>query len=111
LTGISTDLGTDLARYFFSRLDKIEKDMVLRANISRAAIFIAFSIGGISSALVSPSMEFLSLLIPAVTSVGVACAIVIMNRQMERDLAFGKEALWLTPRPFDDGRVAGNQPN
>jgi len=68
LTGISTDIGTDLARLFFGRLAGPERELVLRANISRCLTFTGFACGSILSVLASQHLEYLALAVPVFTS-------------------------------------------
>lgn len=69
LTGISTDIGTDLARLFFGRLQGEERRLTQMANFSRISTFIFFSLGSIVSVLVSRSLGYLALCVPFMTSV------------------------------------------
>jgi uncharacterized membrane protein YoaK (UPF0700 family) len=68
LTGIGTDIGTDLARLWYGRLDSEELELTKRINFSRFATFISFSFGSIVSVLVSNKFEHTSLIIPFFTS-------------------------------------------
>ena len=68
MTGIATDLGTDLARSWFGKLDSSEARLVKRTNITRISTFISFAAGAILSVSVTEDLEYLSLLIPVVSS-------------------------------------------
>lgn len=68
LTGISTDIGSDLARIFFGKHDAGEKNLIMRANLSRYITFAGFSGGAIFSALIDEHLGYLALLIPFLTS-------------------------------------------
>lgn len=72
LTGIATDIGTDLSRLLFGRLDSAEKRLVKRANISRFVTFVSFAIGAILSVMATQMIEYMALLIPAMTATSVA---------------------------------------
>lgn len=69
LTGISTDIGTDLARQFFGKLPSNELALVKKANLTRIATFTAFSLGSIISVHTSESLQYASLIVPFLTSV------------------------------------------
>lgn len=71
LTGISTDIGTDLARLVFGRLQGDERTFVRRANISRALTLVGFAVGSIASVLATESFQFLALIVPIITSFAV----------------------------------------
>lgn len=72
LTGIATDIGTDLSRWLFGNLDATEKQMVERANLSRLTTFASFAIGAILSVATTQMIEYMALLIPAMTATSVA---------------------------------------
>jgi uncharacterized membrane protein YoaK (UPF0700 family) len=75
LTGISTDIGTDLARLAFGRLQGIENQLTRRTNASRLLTLLSFAGGSIVSALVGPQFEYMSLIVPLVTACGVFVAV------------------------------------
>lgn len=68
LTGISTDIGTDLARIWFGHQDPAERYLMKRANISRITTFAAFSGGAILSTWIDKRIGYCALLIPAGTA-------------------------------------------
>lgn len=68
LTGISTDIGTDLARTWFGKQDVKERELMKRANISRITTFAAFTGGAVLSTWIDEQMGYLALLIPAGTA-------------------------------------------
>lgn len=68
LTGISTDIGTELAMILNGSLAKEEMKQALQRNFMRLIIFFSFSLGAFISALVDGHLEYWSLLIPSVTS-------------------------------------------
>lgn len=75
LTGISTDLGTDLARLFFGKLNRAERNLVVRANISRFSTFVAFSLGSIISVFATNSLHYVALIVPFISALMVAFTI------------------------------------
>lgn len=72
LTGISTDIGTDLALTLNGRLAPEEHQQAIRRNLMRIITFSAFSIGALISALIDAKLLYWSFAIPLATSVGVA---------------------------------------
>ncbi len=85
MTGISTDLGTDLARYYLGSLDQTEARLVRRTNISRIATFVAFMFGSVISALISKGLEYNSLVIPILSSLSAAIAVLKFSSQIKRN--------------------------
>jgi uncharacterized membrane protein YoaK (UPF0700 family) len=75
LTGISTDLGTDTARLLFGKLNRTERNLVVRANLSRAATFVAFSVGSILSVFATEHFHYAALIVPFVSALMVAFSI------------------------------------
>lgn len=69
LTGISTDIGTDLARLVRGRLSPEEKNLTRKVNYSRMLTFIGFTFGSISSVLVARQLGYGALVIPIFTSI------------------------------------------
>ncbi len=84
LTGISTDIGTDLARVWFGKLAPKEFELTRRTNICRVATFLAFTSGSIFSVLLSQRLEFMALVIPCVTSICVFFAVGKIHRMLDR---------------------------
>ncbi len=84
LTGISTDLGTDLARYWYGDLPAQEKKWIKRNNFCRTFILVGFATGSILSAILSRKFEYLSLLAPLATSLGVFLTIKFLSEQQRR---------------------------
>lgn len=68
LTGITTDLGTDLARQWFGRLSPLEHFLTKNTNFVRILTFLAFTFGSIISVLICQRIGFLGLLVPSLTS-------------------------------------------
>lgn len=75
LTGISTDIGTDLARLWFGKLSTEEATFTRRVNASRIATFISFAAGSVVSVLVSQQLAYGALCVPFLTSLGVFIAV------------------------------------
>lgn len=71
LTGISTDLGTDLARLMFGNLSFHEYRLTRATNIVRVATFLAFAVGSIMSVIISQHLGYGALFAPCVTSMAV----------------------------------------
>lgn len=82
LTGISTDIGTDLARAFLGNLPAHEYKLTWRTNISRMVTFLGFSIGSVFSVYYCSNHGFLSLLIPAATSTIALVVVVLWQRSI-----------------------------
>lgn len=92
LTGISTDIGTDFARYFFGKLSKVERQLVKRANLSRMMTFIAFAVGAITSVLATNDYEFMALTIPLLTSLVAYASMRIVSRKMDQSYGSARDA-------------------
>ncbi len=82
LTGISTDIGTDLARFYFGKLSRTERNLVLRANVSRIATFVFFALGSIISVLATQQMQYSALLFPMLSSFIVFIVVVKVSSEM-----------------------------
>lgn len=83
LTGISTDLGTDLARRFFGNLSNSEKRYVNRINFCRVSTVLSFAVGAVASALFSSSLGYAALMVPALLSIGIYFAVSRISRQID----------------------------
>jgi len=77
LTGISTDLGTELSLTLHGNLNPEEKFLAIRRNLLRITTFSSFSIGALFSALIAPIMGYSSFLIPFSTSAFVAALFLV----------------------------------
>lgn len=86
LTGISTDIGTDLARLYFGKLSWAERKLVLRANVSRFATFGSFAIGSIISVLATEQLHYKALMFPLLASLTVY--FVVTKIRSDMDIAF-----------------------
>lgn len=75
LTGLTTDLGIGLAKYFISK-NKNEHQI----NRIRVDIIISFIIGSLFSVYIFPSMKFLGFLIPATISLIVGVRLYSTNK-------------------------------
>ncbi len=87
LTGISTDIGTDFARLIFGKLNAIERDLVIRANISRIATFLAFTAGSIISVITTEHLHYTALVIPFFSSILVSLAVVMAQQSISAAIA------------------------
>ncbi len=83
LTGISTDLGTDLARIMFGRLKSEEAKLNLKHNFSRIVTILAFAFGSILSVLESRRLEYTALWLPFISSVFIFVAIKRISHQLD----------------------------
>lgn len=101
LTGISTDLGTDLAKLFFGKLPKTEKQFVNRINFCRISTIVSFAIGAVASALFSSSLGYVALLVPAVLSIGICYAV----SQISHSIDLRDQALELLKFPAHSPQV------
>ena len=90
LTGISTDMGTDLARIWFGKMNDRERMLTKRTNFTRLATFIAFASGSILSVLTTERFDYLALAIPLVTSGSIF--LVIRKASLELDKSYNKAA-------------------
>jgi len=86
LTGISTDIGTDLARLWFGKLGDPERALTQRTNLSRVATFGAFTLGSIVSVRLSQVWEYGALIVPVFTSLVILGALWSISRQLTRRL-------------------------
>lgn len=68
LTGISTDIGTDLARMWLGELKEPERTLTRQTNISRVMTFCFFGLGSIISVLASQHSGYHALAVPLLTS-------------------------------------------
>jgi len=83
LTGISTDIGTDLARLYFGKLSWAERKFVLRANVSRFATFGSFATGSIISVLATEQMHYTALMFPLLASLTVFLLVTKIKNEMD----------------------------
>ncbi len=83
LTGISTDLGTDLARLAFGKLSLQESRLVHRTNISRVATFASFASGAVVSALISDKLGYNALIIPGILSLAIYHSVTKISRSID----------------------------
>jgi uncharacterized membrane protein YoaK (UPF0700 family) len=97
LTGISTDLGTDLARLLLGKIKGPERSLTESTNFSRFATFFAFSLGSTISVFMSQGLAYGALVVPLLTSVGVFLAIRKVSRILDEKLARAGESATATP--------------
>jgi uncharacterized membrane protein YoaK (UPF0700 family) len=91
LTGVSTDIGTDLARLWAGKISGEERTLTQRTNLSRIVTFSFFALGSIVSVIVSKRFDFWALLIPSLTSLFVFFAVRRIGRML--DYRFRNEVL------------------
>lgn len=89
LTGISTDIGTDLARLWFGRLSKNEFELTRRINTSRIMTFFSFAIGSVVCVVCGKQFGYSALLVPFSTAI-IVC-IIIRNIHLLLDQRFKKQ--------------------
>jgi uncharacterized membrane protein YoaK (UPF0700 family) len=87
LTGISTDIGTDLARLWFGNLKPQEHDLTRRTNFSRLSTFICFALGSVVSVMVTQRIGYSALSVPLATSMGAALVVQKMSRLLDLKIA------------------------
>lgn len=84
LTGLSTDLGTDLARMWTGNLSKEEYRLARRANITRFSTIIAFSLGAIISVPTTEFLDYVALVVPVATSLIAYLVVLEVSRKMDQ---------------------------
>ncbi len=84
LTGIVTDIGTDLSRLCFGKLSEEERELTKKTNFSRIMTFLSFTIGSIVSVTVAPFWGFLSLAVPLFTSLVVFVSVCIVSKMLDK---------------------------
>jgi uncharacterized membrane protein YoaK (UPF0700 family) len=89
LTGVSTDLGTDLARRWWGKLNQTENMLTFRVNACRLATMLAFSTGSVVSVLLTKGMGYSALAVPTVTSLAIYAAAHLIGKSLDRK--FGSE--------------------
>lgn len=75
LTGISTDIGSDMARLFFGKQSKADRKFLLLLNGSRISTFVAFAVGSIFSVITTEHIHYTALVIPFFSSLVVAISV------------------------------------
>lgn len=84
LTGISTDIGTDFARLFFGKLNSTERELVIRANVSRITTFGGFSVGSILSVITTEHIHYFALTVPLISSLMIYLAFGYVSELISR---------------------------
>lgn len=93
LTGISTDIGTDLARIWFGRLNPKEHELTKRINFSRIATFASFGMGSVASVVVCSRFEYGALVVPFMASVTVFLAVRALGKRLDRKVTVSQGSL------------------
>lgn len=83
LTGISTDIGTDLARIWFGKLNPKELELTKRVNFSRIVTFLSFATGSVVSVEASQKLGYTALVVPLATSVIIFVAVKGISKAMD----------------------------
>ena len=99
LTGISTDIGTDLARLWFGDLKGKELELTRRTNFSRIATFLAFAAGSIVSVSMTQSLGYGALIVPLGTSLVAAFVVRMISHSLDLRL-----------KPHPESHQAGTSP-
>lgn len=102
LTGISTDLGTDLARVWFGRLSPLESYLTKTTNIVRIATIFAFTFGSIFSVIICQKFGYMGLVVPSMTSFIVFLGLRKIQSDLDLKLGPFKEcnlatSVWVKP--------------
>jgi len=105
LTGISTDIGTDLARFLFGKLDKDERRYARRANVSRVLTFLGFALGAILSVIATEMVDYYALGIPVLTATVAYLAVTRLSSAME-EKRVQAEAITVSAAPTSPELVA-----
>jgi len=85
LTGITTDLGTDLARLLGGKLRSPERQLTVDTNVTRVVTFAAFSVGSVASVLASTKLGHRALTVPLFTSLAVLAAVQVIEARLEAE--------------------------
>jgi uncharacterized membrane protein YoaK (UPF0700 family) len=84
LTGISTDVGTDLALSFHPDIQSSERTMARKRNVLRGLTIVSFATGAVVSALLDNRLEYTALLIPAGTAFFVWGVFLSVKRELDQ---------------------------
>lgn len=87
LTGIATDIGTDLARLYFGNLSEEERSLTTKTNFSRLMTFLSFTAGSVVSVSISRFWGFGSLMIPFGTSIFVFFTVTSISKILDKRFA------------------------
>lgn len=88
LTGISTDVGSEMARIYLGNLHEKELEISQRANFSRVFTLVSFASGSILSVLVCRKIDYLGLLVPFFTSLVVFFAVRAISLSLDKSKNF-----------------------
>jgi uncharacterized membrane protein YoaK (UPF0700 family) len=95
LTGISTDIGTDLALLWGGHLTAKQKALAKKRNWMRTFTFFSFGLGAVISAMYDKQLQYWSLLVPVCTS------IIVMNIFFRVKLGLDENGVWVEPKKLD----------
>lgn len=111
LTGISTDIGTDLARIWFGKLGAKELELTQRVNFSRIATFLSFGLGSVLSVYFSQRWEYASLAFPLLSSIAVYGAVRMVSQILDHRVVPSKIPVPAQPWDFQSyRRTASHDP-
>lgn len=91
LTGITTDLGLGIVRYFYRHKLGSAVENEGRANLMRVGIIFFFTLGSVAGGFVFKRMEYWGFLIPVITS-GLLFAIMVYFQVIKAELPSRHEA-------------------
>lgn len=91
LTGISTDLGTDLARIWSGQLKPLELALTKRINFCRLTTFGCFGLGSIASIIACQYFQYRALFVPLASSILIFLWVRAISRQLEHRFEEGKK--------------------
>lgn len=83
MTGISTDIGTDLARMMFGGLKGDELVMTKKTNISRVSTFLFFTLGSVVSVVATNQYKYEALWVPLLSSLSLAITMTLIRRHLD----------------------------
>jgi uncharacterized membrane protein YoaK (UPF0700 family) len=84
LTGIATDLGTDLARVLFGGLKDRELLLTRKTNFTRISTFVFFTVGSMISVGLTHRFRYQALAVPLFTSVILALVMTLVRRNLDK---------------------------
>lgn len=86
LTGLSTDIGSDISKLVFGKAESKERELIHRTNFSRIATLLSFTAGAGASVSISLRLEYNALFIPAIISALICIALYRIGRSLKPQL-------------------------
>lgn len=84
LTGIGTDIGSELARIYLGKLNSQELEITQNANFSRIMTFVSFTGGSIVSVFACQRFNYLALLVPLASSIITVFAVRAISQLLDK---------------------------